>query len=1148
LLLLAGSARGEEVFTAEQIEFFEKRIRPILVEHCQKCHGPQVQKGGLRVDSRAALLVGGESGPAVVPGKPEEGYLVGAVEYGDVFQMPPTGKLPDAAVLDLRRWVEMGAPWPEEEVAESVGGRQGAAGASGERHWCFLPIGQHWPPEVANAAWVRSPVDRFILARLEAAGLQPAPEVDRRTWLRRVTFALVGLPPTPAELHAFLQDSSPEAHARVVDRLLASPHFGERWARHWLDLVRYAESRGHEFDYTIPNAWQYRDYVIRAFNADVPYDQLVLEHVAGDLLPQPRLHPEQGFNESILGTGFWLLGEELHSPVDIRADEMDRTDNKLDCFSKTFLALTVACARCHDHKFDPIATREYYALAGYVASAGYRQTAFEANPHNARVLEGLVALHEQQQPLLRASLQQALQPLVTRLEPLLLAAAAVVREVAARSLEATGKGPASAESAAGHADGAAMDDGDLAAIVARVSAAANLPPALLAAWVAELRRAANDQTHPLHLFALAANSADDAALARAVLAASAAQEAGSALCLPATARVVVDYRGGTCTEWYQEGVAFGWGPRRAGDIEVVNDDSGARLRVIAVGAAEAQPALGRLELRPGTEREASRVHWQQAGRTLKTPTVTLQSGRLFYLVRGGGYALAAVCGHRMLQGPLHGGLTREWQAADPANSPAGWQWVEHNLSEYAGQRVAVEFSPRAAPDDPAGIEPLAIALVIESDEAPRLSAFGLPELGLALADASPSLGGLARDIQAAVARAVGTGANAGDAAARAQQAPLLSWFVERPELWRELSGDAGGRLSELAGQAAASRSELLAGLRTVSATAPALFEGSGVEEYLLVRGNPRTPAAACVRGYLDALEPGASQRTEPLSRLELGYKLIAPTNPLTSRVIVNRVWHHLFGRGLVASLDNFGVLGERPTHPELLDWLALQFMSEGWSIKRLVRELVLSSTYRMASTPAQAADPQNLLWHRMPLRRLEAEAIRDSLLAVSGRLDPTVGGPSVPTYLTPFMSGRGRPEQSGPLDGNGRRSIYLAVRRNFLNPFLLAFDAPAPMSTMGKRNVSNVPAQALALLNNAFVVEQARHWAERALAQETPAAERVAQLYESAFARAPEPEEVEAALEFLRIQAAAYGEPQPRRAWADLCHVLFNAKEFVFID
>src|SRR5205085_2645286 len=251
--------------------------------------------------------------------------------------------------------------------------------------WSFRAVVMPALPRVRDSAWCVSAIDRFVLAKLEARGLRPAPPADRRSLIRRVTFDLIGLPPTPEEVEAFVRDRSPNAYEKVVDRLLASPHYGERWGRHWLDLVRYAESRGHESDYTIPNAWQYRDYVVRALNADVPYDRFVTEHLAGDLLARPRLNPATGGNESVVGTGFWFLGEEVHSPVDIRQDETDRLDNRIDVFGKTFLALTISCARCHDHKFDAISTKDYYALMGFLQSSSYRLARFETMEHNRKV-------------------------------------------------------------------------------------------------------------------------------------------------------------------------------------------------------------------------------------------------------------------------------------------------------------------------------------------------------------------------------------------------------------------------------------------------------------------------------------------------------------------------------------------------------------------------------------------------------------------------------------------------------------------------------------------------------------------------------------------------------------------------------------------
>ena len=375
---ISGLASPAET-TPQGIEFFETKIRPLFAAHCYECHSAMHKtRGGLLLDSRAGFMKGGDSGPVVVPGKPADSLLIKAVRHIDPeLKMPKGGKLADQLIGDLEAWVAMGTPWP----VDKSGGIAIKAFDLKERakHWSLQPVLAPPLPQVKNQAWCKSPIDQFLLAKLEAAGLDPAKQADKRTLIRRVTFDLTGLPPTPDEIEAFLKDDSPEAFAKVVDRLLESPHYGERWGRHWLDLVRYAETHGHEYDVDIPYAFRYRDFVIRALNADVPFDQFVLEHIAGDLLPRPRLHPQERFNESILGTGFWFLGEAKHSPVDIRGDQADRLDNQIDVFSKTFLAMTVACARCHDHKFDAISTKDYYALAGYLQSARF-QRAFIDDP------------------------------------------------------------------------------------------------------------------------------------------------------------------------------------------------------------------------------------------------------------------------------------------------------------------------------------------------------------------------------------------------------------------------------------------------------------------------------------------------------------------------------------------------------------------------------------------------------------------------------------------------------------------------------------------------------------------------------------------------------------------------------------------------
>jgi hypothetical protein len=377
----------------------------------------------------------------------------------------------------------------------------------------------------------------------------------------------------------------------------------------------------------------------------------------------------------------------------------------------------------------------------------------------------------------------------------------------------------------------------------------------------------------------------------------------------------------------------------------------------------------------------------------------------------------------------------------------------------------------------------------------------------------------------------------------ARYATLANWLVRYQDL---LLDDAAARqLAEAARPALAVQARLLARLPAESRLAPAMLDGSGVDEVVFIRGSPRLPGPRVPRRFLEALAGPERLAAVGSGRLELARQVTDPArNPFLSRVLVNRVWHHLFGRGLVPSVDNFGVLGEPPTHPELLDMLAAQFVRDGWSIKRLIRALVLTRTYQMSSRPDPAneqVDPDNRLLHRMRLRRLEGEVIRDALLVVSGRADLRCYGPPVPVHLTPFQDGRGRPA-SGPLDGNGRRSVYLAARRNFASPFLLAFDAPAPLQTVGRRTVSNVPAQALILMNDPFVHQQAERWARRILAHDSTPLARVTTMYQTAFARPPVESELAACLEFVRRPA-----PEELAVWTDLAHVLLNMKEFIYI-
>jgi hypothetical protein len=1000
------------------IEFFEKKIRPILVDHCLKCHGGEAKlKANLSLTSRATLLKGGDTGPAVVPGDPDRSLLVKAISYKDELRMPPKGKLSDQQIADLTAWVRKGVPWPESALTSSTGGLKPFNLKERAKHWSFQQLTKPAPPAIQTKDWPSNAIDHFVLAKLEANGLTPAGSADKRGLLRRVTFDLTGLPPTPADIDSFLADNSPEAYERVVDRLLASPRYGERWARHWLDLVRYGETLGHEFDFDLPLAHVYRDYIIRAFNDDLPYDQFVTEHVAGDLLPSPRWNRTEGFNESIMGTGFWSLGEAAHSPVDVRSDECDRLDNQLDVFGKTFLGLTIACARCHDHKFDPITQKDYYSLAGFLRSSRAQRAFIDGPQRTGQNIRQLQETRRQSRSLAVAKAAEQLKQQIP----------ALARKLAADK-DARNR----------IADVGTLDKRD----------------------------------------------------ARYVL--------------------YEDFDKPTFGEWFVSGDAFGEGPS-TGDAFVHAGQSIPVRQVIGPGVAHSGLIAGRLQ------------------GVLRSPSFTIDKGHILYRVAGQGSQVNLIIdGYQLIRDPIYGGLTFHAKSDQ-------MEWRSMDVTMWKGHRAYVEIV-----DDGPGF--IAVDRILFADTASPPKAESKLFAGLPSDEETRTskLVGLCEEI---VDQWQADRLSATEDAAECYE--LLNWLLRHADSQpTDMSKDETKKLTDLA----AAEGRLEAQL-PLARRAMALEDGTGENLRVHIRGNHKNLGDIAPRRFLEVfVGDHVDPFCERCGRLELARKLVAVDNPLLPRVIVNRLWQHHFGEGMVRSVDNFGVLGEPPTHPELLDFLATELIREGWSLKRLHRLMVLSSTYRMASQStanAEQADPENKLLHRMPIRRLEAECIRDAMLAASGRLDSRMYGPSVMPHLTPFMAGRGRPGTSGPLDGDGRRSLYINVRRNFLTPMFLAFDYPIPFTTMGRRSVSNVPAQALTLMNNPFVLQQAEMWAKRVLAEPNLSDdERIANLYFSAFGRSPSSEERNEARAFLGAQNTQ----QARDAWRDLCHVLFNVKEFIFVN
>ncbi|RFC42549.1 MAG: Protein of unknown function (DUF1553), partial [Verrucomicrobia bacterium] len=593
-------------------------------------------------------------------------------------------------------------------------------------------------------------------------------------------------------------------------------------------------------------------------------------------------------------------------------------------------------------------------------------------------------------------------------------------------------------------------------------------------------------------------------------------------------RLLADYTKTGATPFLQDGSAFGNGPAIPGAVFAGTSATAPIAAIVTHGAARRDPAWKNIVSKGETDPGTLKV-FQRSGQTLRTPEFTLGGNSLWYLVRGAGRAYAVVHSHLMIQGPLHGKVLTTWKDSGT------WEWVQHNLSTYQGSRAHVELLPDGSGD-------FEVAMVAEAEQKPEM-----PE-AFKLSGAPVSNEALqALFLQTLGAMETNTLANA------PLNAIVADWIVRSLDLLCPPGSPQRAGLAATTEPLIERHNATASTFKLESALATAMFEGSGADEFLLKRGSPKSPGPQVPRRFVEAIAGSAPLVTQTGSgRRELAGVIASPSNPLTSRVIVNRVWHHLFGKGIVPTVDNFGVLGQSPSHQELLDTLAVRFVNDQhWSLKALIRELVLSSAYAMSSSPAsktaEEADPENTLLHRMNLKRLEGEAIRDSILAVSGRLDLKEGGPSVPIYLTPFMEGRGKPK-SGPLDGEGRRTLYVAVKRNFLSPMMLAFDTPIPFNSMGRRNVSNVPAQSLVLMNDPFVVSQAALWVKN-LPSALPPTERLRRMYLAAFSREPLAEESTDALLFLREQAQSLNLPeQDPKVWADLAHVLFNAKEFIHLN
>ncbi|HBV64887.1 MAG TPA: hypothetical protein DEF45_17905 [Rhodopirellula sp.] len=1039
-LVVTPALWAEDAPTADEVQFFESKVRPIFVEHCYECHSATSDEveAELLLDSKWGWMTGGESGPAIIPGNLDDSLVIDAVRYEEdkVTAMPPRSKLSDKEIEILEKWVQMGAPDPRtSKKPVTTETKEVDFQKRFNEHWSWRPITKPELPWVGDGEWPRSDLDRFILHKIEAAGLKPASEADRRTWLRRVYFDLIGLPPTVDQIAAFLGDDSDNAHEKVVDELLKSPHFGEKWARHWMDLVRYAETYGHEFDYPLRYAHEYRDYLIRAFNADVPFDQFIREHIAGDLLDKPRQNPEEGWNESIIGTGFWYLHEATHAPTDVLGNEADIMDNQIDVFGKSFLGLTIACARCHDHKFDAITTADYYALTAYLQSSCRQEYPLDLSGKRAAANREINRLRGRGVDALKASDWIVARESRKNFGDYYRVALRVIAE--------------------------SKPDTDKTVLVGELAKAEELDAAMLQRWVDKHESIKNELIDPGYDLK--------------------------------NQNVFADLQGDELPEgWTTSGLAF--------------SPTGSALQFSSDGEV----------LVPDTVDSA--VNGKKQVGILRSPTFEITTDRIHVLMKASAGAAVRVVIDNFQMAEFNALLFRGTFLNNKGTDTQGqWQWksLAGDLRKYKGHNAYLEFIDN-------GDAFIAIDKVVFSDGGPPGKVGGKETVFDA--------GSLSQmEKQAAIDWKNGT-----------VHPLMLALFRNQILSVADISQEAAESLGQ-----ARQMAEALPPVRRVIAMA----QGTSEDAHVYIRGSHQNIGEVVPARFLEVLDG------EPATRLELADRVATLENPLTARVIANRIWHHLFGVGIVPTVDDFGPQGLPPSHPKLLDWLATDLVEHGWSLKHLMKQMVLSSTYRqrnVANTGISekliaSVDPSNDLLHRMRVRRLSGEAIRDAVLVASGRFDPKPFGPSVATHRTPFMTGRGA-RASGPLDGNGRRSVYLSVYRNFLNPFMLTFDMPSPFGPQGRRSNSNVPAQALTLMNDPFVVGQAKVIADKILAVPGQDKEqKIAIMVESVQGVVPTEKQTRQFLQFLENQTKAYGK-EDNRAWADLAHALLNMKAFYFLQ
>ncbi|OWK43152.1 PSD1 and planctomycete cytochrome C domain-containing protein [Fimbriiglobus ruber] len=963
--------------------FFEAKVRPVLVERCVRCHGPEKASGELRLDSREALLKGGESGPAIVPGKPAESLLVRAVKREkSVTAMPADKPLPPDAVAALEAWVAAGAPWPVRTTPVKAA-----------RHWAFEPMRDARPSTIPGRVG-QQPVDAFVEAKQREAGVKPVAAADKIALVRRATFDLTGLPPTPEEVEVFLKDTSPQAFGSLIDRLLASPRYGEKWGRMWLDVVRYADTAGETADYPVPDAWRYRDYVIQSFNADKPYDQFLREQLAGDILAGrlPADAPPGRYAELVTATGYLAVARRFG--FDPSKDHFLTLEDTIDTLGKSVLGLTIGCARCHDHKYDPVSAADYYALYGIFESTRYPAPGSEKD-----------------------------------------------------------KAPK-----------------DMVPLV---------PPAAFEAKLRTLRAAADAAEKD-------AKTAEDRFK-------------------QATAKLPAVLTSGDIPNGGKQTFAEG---KTASALKTVRVRKGEMLALTVLPKANHGADTTLVELEISEQGDSNRV-WNLTRDVLPD-----------FHQNGSGFCHDDALGNKAV-----------WHFLDSAGTPRPLTTFVRDAARVPGLHAW-----RGSEDTPsvlANTNAQPVAFITIKQPAKSVAVHPGQRGGVVVAWESPIDGTVA--VTGCVEDIDPTG---GDG---------IAWTLTHgPGIGRELT-----ELAEVGERVARARRERDEFARTVP-YAYAVAEGQPHDAQLHKRGDPEVRGNAVPRRFLTVLGGQPVPPNAGSGRLTLTDWLADPKNPLTARVMVNRVWQGHFGAGLVRTPNDFGTRGDPPTHPELLDWLASQFMHNGWSLKTLHKLIMLSDAYQRSSAFDEhnaKLDPGNRLLWRVDRRRLSAEEIRDAILAVSGDLDLTPAGP----HPFPDAKSWGYTQHNpfAAVYDHNKRSVYLMTQRIKRHPFLALFDGPDPNTSTAARQTTTVPTQALFFLNDSFVHARAASLA-KTLTTLPDGNTRLDRACKLLYGRPPTDREKAAAARYVEtaVADAKSGSPEEKRraAWAGWTRVMLCTNEFLYVD